>query len=201
MKEFALGEVFAYRGKIYKVIEDGDGDEGCKMCKLCVFNATPNCQNFECRYNRRSDETAVHFVEVKEEEYLEPKEALKRMIDGEHLQNSRGLDVWFNEGGCNFQVDHTGNQMLNMNIQQLKPYPKKEPTFMTPWKMLAWAQSNKSVGWLAIQCCGKPAVSLPGWISPICFTYDDEPESYWRARYDENGIIDFTISQFINEEK
>ena len=61
MKEYKVGEIFGYKGKVFQCVEDST-EVGCGSC--CALRG--DCDKCLCSCEERQDETNVHFVEVTE---------------------------------------------------------------------------------------------------------------------------------------
>lgn len=61
MREYKIGEIFGYKGKIFQCVEDSP-EVPCGSC--CAFRG--KCGVCVCSTEERQDDTSVHFVEVTE---------------------------------------------------------------------------------------------------------------------------------------
>jgi hypothetical protein len=129
-----------------------------------------------------------------EQKYLDPKEAIRLMLDGEELVDDYGGFYAWNESGKKFIcVDKIGSRIgIADRFENLRRKPQKKRRPMTRWECLAWATSDEARGWVV----GTGSCS---WRPPQCWSYPDGTILEFRRaklKPDGTGIDESTITDF-----
>jgi hypothetical protein len=147
-----------------------------------------------------------------EDEPLSAKDAILAMVDGgETLYDEDGSAYWFSEADACFSTDSdSGKTPEDINyFYGLYRRPAKRKRPMTRWEILAWVNSEDSLGWVARGKYIGDGVLWGSWELPQCYRYDTceglldkGVYEYQRAKLlpDLSGIDESTVQGFEVEE-
>ena len=131
-------------------------------------------------------------------QYLDPKEAIRLMLDGEVLKDSFDNDAYFIKDRFYIRRSLTSASEISY-FHKLRRKPQKKKRLMTQWECLLWATSDNANGWIVL-------VDEPWdrdkWRCPQYFTYsEDLTKNLKRAKLlpDGSGIDESTITDFMIE--
>ena len=136
--------------------------------------------------------------------YLDPKEAIKLMLEGEILTDGNdGYSVRFSAGTFEFKNDNN-DWMPFTNFDSYDKFyrkPQKQERLMTKYECLLWAQSDAAKGWVVTENIYPFGRIDYKWRLPAYFTFSaEQTEKLKRAKLkpdgsgiDENTITDFTV--------
>ena len=129
--------------------------------------------------------------------YLDLKEAVRLMLDGEVLMDKYGNDNYWKESDGTFawknpNVDRDRDDRILSEFHSLCRKPQKQKRLMTRWEILAWATSDDAKGWVV------GIKTSDTWDCPQNWCYSGNISDYSRARLlpDDTGIDESTITDF-----
>jgi hypothetical protein len=131
--------------------------------------------------------------------YLDPKEAIRLMLDGEALVDfEKNKDTFYSgEGGAFVYKDGEGYFRKIDSFSNLRRKPQKTRRPMTRWECLAWANSNEACGWFV-------KAGKSDWYCPQNWDYNSSGVSGFRRaklKLDGSGVDESTITDFSVEDK
>jgi hypothetical protein len=128
---------------------------------------------------------------------LSPEDAIRAMLDGETLYDDAGRKCrWASEGKYFALTAPVWPKIWDIReLPVLYRRPKNRKRIMDRLEIIAWVNSEKSLGWMA-QCGGSI------WTFPRHFSYTGESEDYQRAHLlpDLSDVDPDTVQRFEVEE-